>query len=153
MTGNEVLIVSKRIIPAYQLATLLEANGFCPYVNYTQDKYAATLAQYPSLLVMDIDDADMCGMEMARQYLLKPRLSWFALCVGGNTPAMQQARSLKVGGFFFLSPSGMALDRKRGAAHLLHKRGRAVKHHDDFARSHQSTRGRISISDNNGGHQ
>lgn len=121
MSSNEVLIVSKRIIPAHQLATLMEKNDFYPRVDYGKDACAAKLAKYLSILVVDIDDPDVCGLEIARQFLAHSySLAWFALCSGGNTPAMQQARPLMVGGFFFLSESGMALDSKRGAAQFLH---------------------------------
>jgi len=121
MSNNEALIVSKRIIPAHQLATLMEENDFYPRMDYGQDTCAAKLAQYLSILVVDIDDPDIQGVKIANQYLaLNPGLAWFALCTGGNTPAMQQARSLMAEDFFFTSKSGMALDCKRGAAQFLH---------------------------------
>jgi len=121
MSNNEVQIISKRIIPAHQLATLMEENGFYPRVDYGKDICDEKLAQYLSVLIVDIDDPDIRGMEIACRYLaLKPGLAWFALCAGGNTPAMQQARSMMAGGFFFLSESGLTLDCKRGAAQFLH---------------------------------
>jgi len=130
MANNEALIISKRIIPAHQLATLLEENDFYPHVDYGKDVCSAKLAQYLSILVVDIDDPDIQGVEIANQYLaLNPGLAWFALCAGGNTPAMQQARSLMAGGFFFLSESGLTLDCNRGAAQFLHGRsGTAINH-------------------------
>jgi len=135
MANNEALIVSKRIIPAHQLATLMEENGFYPRVAYDKGACAAELAQYLSILVVDIDDPDIRGIEIACQYLaLKPELVWFALCTGGNTPAMQQVRSLMVGGFFFLSESGMALDCKRGAARFMHGHSGSTINDDKNAR-------------------
>jgi len=129
MPNNEALIVSKRIIPAHQLATLMEKNGFYPRVAYGKNTCAEKLGQYLSILIVDIDDPGMRGVEIACQYLaLKPELAWFALCAGGNTPAMQQARALMVGGFFFLSESGMALDCKRGAAQFMHGYSGAIAH-------------------------
>jgi len=128
--SNEVLIISKKIIPAHQLATLMEENDFYPRVSYGKNICAEKLAQYLSILVVDIDDPAIRGMEIACQYLaLEPGLAWFALCTGGNTPAMQQARSMMVGGFFFLSESGLSLDCKRGAAQFLHGcSGTAINH-------------------------
>jgi len=121
MSNNKVLIVSKRIIPAHQLATLMEENGFYPKVDYVKNTYASKLAQSLSILVVDIDDPRIRGMEIACQSLAhNPGLAWFALCSGDNTTGMQQARSLMVGGFFFLSKSSMALDCNRGAAQFLH---------------------------------
>jgi len=121
MSKNEALIISKRIIPAYQLAALMEDNFFYPHVDCGADTHAEQLAQYLSILIVDIDNPDIQGAEIACQYLaLKPELAWFGLCAGGDALAMQQARSMMVGGFFFLSESGMALDCKRGAAQFLH---------------------------------
>ena len=130
MPSNEALIVSKRIIPSHQLATLMEDNDFYPRVDYGKDAHNAKLVQCLSLLVVDIDDPDIKGLEIARQYLsFKPGMAWFALCEGGNTAAMQQARAMMVGGFFFLSESGMALDCKRGVAQFLDGcSGAAINH-------------------------
>jgi len=82
---NEALIVSRKIIPAHQLATLMEENNFYPRVDSGKNACAEKLAQYLSVLVVDIDDPEIRGIEIACRYLaLKPELAWFALCTGGN---------------------------------------------------------------------
>ena len=116
MTNNEALIISKRIIPAYQLATLLERNGFYPHVDDGDRSRIATFVPHLAMLVVDIDDADIQGIEIAKQYLaLNSGLACYALCIGGNAPAMQQYESLMFDDFFFLSATGMTLDCRHGA--------------------------------------
>jgi len=131
MFRNDTLIVSKRIIAAHQLANMMEANGFFPKVEHNNHMCRAGVKTPLSVLVTDIDDPDIRGLEIARWHLARwPELAWFALCSGANAAAMQEARLLMAGGFFFLSESGLALDRKRGAAQFLHGNQGTVAHYD-----------------------
>ncbi len=120
MPEHNTLIVSGRIIPAYQLAGMMRANGFLPRVEHHVRPCGADIATSLSILITDIDDPGARGLEIAQWRLAHaPELTWFAMCSGGNTPAMQLARSLMADGFFFLTMSGLVLDYKRGAARLL----------------------------------
>jgi len=135
MPNNEVLIISRKIILAHQLATLMENNGSYPHVMDAIGRNINSLPKDISVLVVDIDDSDIRGMKIVRQYLrMKPGLTWFALCSGDNDTVMQQAKGSAVAGFFFPSESGMALDYKRGAAQFLHGRRASVKHDDRNSR-------------------
>jgi len=127
---NDTLIISKKIIAAHQLANILEASGFLPRVEHHIHTCLKDIDVSLSVLITDIDDPDVRGLEIARRFLARSyHLAWFALCSGGNTPAMQQARSLMVGGFFFMSESGMALDCKRGSAQFLQPCRETTPHH------------------------
>jgi len=121
MLNFHALIISRRIIAAHQLASLLKTNGFTSQVEYNGWK---ALKTHPTrrldLLITDIDDPQIQAIHIANLYRNhQPGLAWFALSQGGNTPAMRDARSFMVGGFFFLTPSGLELDKKRGAARFL----------------------------------
>ncbi|MDQ6958384.1 MAG: hypothetical protein Q9M24_04650 [Mariprofundaceae bacterium] len=130
MFRNDTLIVSKRIIAAHQLANMMEANGFFPKVEHNNHVCRAIVKTPLSVLITDIDDPDIRGLEIARWHLAhRPELAWFALCSGGNVATMQEARLLMAGGFFFLSESGLALDSKRGAAQFLHGNHGSAIHH------------------------
>jgi len=135
MFRNDTLIVSKRIIAAHQLASMMEANGFLPKVEHNDHACWTGVKAPLSVLITDIDDPDIRGLEIARWHLANsPELAWFALCRGGNTPAMQQARLLMADGFFFLSESGLSLDCKRGAAQFLYESQQTTIHHGMNAR-------------------
>jgi len=137
MSRNDTLIVSKRIIAAHQLANMMEANGFFPKVEHNDHACWTDVKAPLSVLITDIDDPDMRGLEIARWHLTHlPELAWFALCSGANAAAMQQARLLMAGGFFFLSESGLALDNKRGAAQFLHGNQGTAIHHGMNIRGH-----------------
>ncbi|MDQ6960341.1 MAG: hypothetical protein Q9M27_04860, partial [Mariprofundaceae bacterium] len=69
MIKPETLIISKRIIPAHQLASLMEENGFFPRVEYGKNTSPEKLAPYLSVLVIDIDDPEIQGLNIARRYL------------------------------------------------------------------------------------
>ncbi len=130
MFRNDTLIVSKRIIAAHQLASMMEANGFFPKVEYNEHACWTGVGASLSILITDIDDPDVRGLEIARWHLAhSPELAWFALCSGANASVMQQARLLMVGGFFFLSESGLALDSKRGTAQFLYESQGTPIHH------------------------
>jgi len=121
MLNFHALIISRRIIAAHQLTSLLKTNGFTSQVEYNGWKVLKT---HPTrrldLLITDIDDHQIQAIHIANLYRNhQPGLAWFALGQGGNTPAMRDARSFMVGGFFFLTPSGLELDKKRGAARFL----------------------------------
>jgi len=121
MLNFHALIISRRIIAAHQLASLLKTNGFTSQVEYNGWK---ALKTHPTrrldLLITDIDDPQIQAIHIANLYRNhQPGLAWFALSQGGNTPAMRDARSFMVGGFFFLMPSGLERDKKRGAARFL----------------------------------
>jgi len=137
MFRNDTLIVSKRIIAAHQLANMMEANGFSPKVEHNDHACRTGVKAPLSVLITDIDDPDVRGLEIARWHLAhSPELAWFALCSGANTTSMQQARSLMAGGFFFLSESGLALDSKRGAAQFLYGNQGTAVHHNMNAREY-----------------
>jgi len=134
---HDTLIVSKRIIAAHQLAGMMETSGFFPRVEHRVHPCWTDVAASLSILIVDIDDPDVRGLEIARWHLAhSPELAWFALCRGGNTPAMQQARLLMADGFFFLSESGLALDSKRGAAQFLRGSQETTIHHDINTHGH-----------------
>jgi len=121
MLNFHALIISRRIIAAHQLTSLLKTNGFTSQVEYNGWKVLKT---HPTrrldLLVTDIDDPRDRAIQVAKYYRnLQPGLAWFALSRGGNTQGMRDARLFMVGGFFFLTPSGLELDKKRGAARFL----------------------------------
>jgi len=121
MLDFHALIISRRIIAAHQLASLLKTNGFTSRVEINGWKALKTHpTQRLDLLITDIDDPRDRAIQVAKHYRNhQPGLAWFALSQGGNTPAMRDARSFMVGGFFFLTPSGLELDNKRGAARFL----------------------------------
>jgi len=126
---------SRKIIAAYQLATLLKTNGFISQVEFDERKIRRIgQTEQLDLLITDIDDPRLQAIRIANEYRRhQPGLAWFALSQGGNTPAMRDARTFMVGGFFFLSPSGLELDKNRGAACFLRKNRiseekRVIKH-------------------------
>lgn len=146
MSKKEALIISRRIIPAHQLASLMEENGFFPRVEYSNNIHPEKLAFYLSVLVIDIDDPEIHGFDIACRYLsLKPGLTWFALCSDRNMLTKQQAKSLMAKGFFFLTESGMELDVERGVAHFLQTRRKDVVSFDMQQKSINTSRDMTNI--------
>jgi len=118
---SDALIISKRVIAANQLATLLKANGFIPKVEFNcSGIYQHHPEKGLTLLITDIDDPQIQAITIANRFRdSRPGLAWFALSSGGDKVAMRNAQAFMVGGFFFLTNSGLELDRQRGAARYL----------------------------------
>jgi len=118
--NNPGAIVSNRIIPGHQLASIIAHQGWKPEIF---DRHATTdevLAIQPDILIADIDDHSCRGIDMLHAFRRRNPLGRaIALCTGGGSPAMRAARRLGVDGFFYLNSSGLALDPRRGMLPIL----------------------------------
>jgi len=113
-------IVSNRVIPGHQLASIIEHRGWQPAIFDHHASMDEILAIRPGILIADIDDHSCRGLDMLQTFRrCHPQGHAMALCTGGGSPAMRAARRFGVDGFFYLNASGLALDPRRGMLPVL----------------------------------
>lgn len=73
-------------------------------------------------LIVDIEKPRLHGLGLLAFCRRRaPSTTLFAVCRGGNSPAMRMARTIGAAGFFYLTPGEEDIDLRYGvAAHLLH---------------------------------
>ena len=121
MKADCVLILSSKTIAAHQVASLVQWHGHSSMIVETDlQAYQSMDTPLIRYLVTDIDDISLNGMAVGRWWLsTRKKAPWYAMCRGGNTPVMRNARAAGSCGFFFLNPAGLAIDPERGMARTL----------------------------------
>jgi hypothetical protein len=112
------LILSTRIIPSYQIATLLEHHGWQIQVEHNLEKAWAFLKNRRiDILVVDVDDPTLCGADILLRSKSHQPISYaIALKRGYPGKSMHLAHKLDVDGYFYVNDSGYMLDTTRGLA-------------------------------------
>ncbi len=121
MKPDCVLILSSKTIAAHQVASLVQLHGHAAViVEADLQAYQTMETSHIRYLVTDIDDVSLNGMAVGRWWQsIRKHAPWYAMCKGGNTPVMRNARAAGTCGFFFLNPAGVAIDPERGMARAL----------------------------------
>ncbi len=119
-TRAPAAIVTNHVLVGHQIAFVLHQH-WMPYHLLGHPDQADRLGKTPpDMLIVDIDDPHCNGLSLLRWFReVKPNAPAIALCRRGSSPAMREARQLKVNGFFYLCSSGGALDPKRGVLPTL----------------------------------
>ncbi|HXH72174.1 MAG TPA: hypothetical protein VNI58_05100 [Mariprofundaceae bacterium] len=115
-TGNNpAAIVSKRVIPSHQIASIMQQHGWTAEIIDRRVHPDEIRTIDPKMLIVDIDDSSCNGIGILQWFRSANPLNYtIALCQGGCSPAMRSARQLGVDGFFYLNASGLSLDPGRG---------------------------------------
>lgn len=129
MHAQSGLILTRNILPAYQIRSVLEGDDMGAEIVLSDlDVYARMSHRSYSFLICDIDDRDVQGIAVAEWFRFQSRgAPWYAICRYGNSRNMRLARDKGARGYFFLNSSGMALDPQAGMAHSLLRREQASR--------------------------
>ncbi len=138
MHAHNGLILTRNIVPAYQIRSVLELDDMAADIVLSDlDVYARLSRRSCSFLICDIDDADVQGIAVAEWFRFQSQgAPWYAICRYGNSRNMRLAREKGVSGYFFLNSAGVALDPHAGIAHAL-LRQQQQKHRAGFRRAPQ----------------
>ncbi len=132
---RNALILTPRIFPGHQIASLLELHGWSSvHVHNTMSLYDI-MQQHPGMLVVDVTREQACNFDLLDHYRRSNLLTYrVALCEGGNTRAMRVARHIGVDGFFYLNRHGLAIDASRGLAPIFLRQRHTRTHHMNMPR-------------------
>ena len=121
MHAHSGLILTRNIVPAYQIRSVLELDAMTADIVLSDlDVYARLSRRSHNFLICDIDDADVQGIAVAEWFRFQSQgAPWYAICRYGNSRNMRLAREKGVRGYFFLNSAGVALDAHAGMAHAL----------------------------------
>ncbi|HXH65225.1 MAG TPA: hypothetical protein VNH42_06950 [Mariprofundaceae bacterium] len=125
MHANHGLILSRNIVPACQIRSLIECGGAtdADIVLSDLDAYTSMGLHACHFLICDIDDPHLQGIAVAECFRHRFRdAPWYAICRHGNSRNMRLARERGADGYFFLNSSGLALDPHAGMTHDLLRR-------------------------------
>jgi len=124
MSASSGLILTRNIVPAYQIRSVLEYDAMSAEIVLSDlDIYARLSRRSYDFLICDIDDADVQGIAVAEWFRFQSLgAPWYAICRYGNSRNMRLAREKGVDGYFFLNSAGLALDPHAGLAHVLLRR-------------------------------
>ena len=124
MHAHSGLILTRNIVPAYQIRSVLEFDAMAADIVLSDlDVYARLSRRSHDFLICDIDDADVQGIAVAEWFRFQSQgAPWYAICRYGNSRNMRLAREKGVRGYFFLNSAGVALDPHAGMAHALLRR-------------------------------
>ncbi len=101
---------------------MLDQHGWISFIINPDRTFPGLQKLQAAIFIADIDDPACRGIELLRWFRkFNPITYSAALCKGGNSPAMRQARDCGVDGFFYLSRSGLGLDYDRGLANYFFK--------------------------------
>lgn len=119
---KQAVIISQHAVACHQLSCLLQNHGWKTVVAEANSAFHTIFKLNPSLFITDIEAPDCHGIALLQWIrTFNPATCTTALCRGGNTPAMRQARHAGVHGFFYLDGSGSSLDYQRGLTRALHR--------------------------------
>jgi hypothetical protein len=124
MTVNNGVILTRNIVPACQIRSLIERNAHTADIVLSDLDAYTCLDHYSSrFLICDIDDTEIQGMAVAEWFSRRFRgVSWYAICRHGNSRNMRLARERGADGYFFLNSAGLALDPHTGLTRDLLRR-------------------------------
>jgi DNA-binding NarL/FixJ family response regulator len=129
MHAHDGLILTRHILPAYQIRSVLEYDAMAADIVMSDlDVYARLSHRAYGFLICDIDDADVHGIAVAEWFRFQSRgAPWYAICRYGNSRNMRLAREKGASGYFFLNSAGMALDPHAGMTHALLRRQQGTR--------------------------
>jgi CheY-like chemotaxis protein len=113
--------LSTKLIPSYQIATLLEYRGWHIQVEYDMGKARASLKErLVDMLVVDVDDPTFDGIDTLLRFKShQPASCAVALRQGYPGKPMYLAHNMDADGCFYVNHSGYMLDITRGLVPFL----------------------------------
>jgi len=124
---RKALILTPRIFPGHQIASLLEQHGWTSVNIHNAMSLPEIIQQRPGMLVVDVTCDQAHNLDLLDHHRHSNFLTYrVALCEGSNTLAMRIARHLGVDGFFYLNRHDLAIDPGRGLAPVFLQRRHAT---------------------------
>ncbi len=115
------VILSRNLIPAYQIASLMEHLGWEIKVEHDPIMAARIIENKKlDIFIVDAGFPIVSSISLLKSFLLLNPVAYVAaICRNENARCMQQLRNIGIDGYFYLNTKGADLERLHGLTSLL----------------------------------